>query len=165
MQDSDWDPKVLDLEQSENLEWYSNADDPPLLNPDFDVRGDYRHCIAYKVDHHDDDRTTSKAFNPTGRILVHDHDVYFDSFEELSPILTLRSQLTTASSELTCIIMFTTLTLTLTLPWLHNRSITGLDRSRMTHETMRLFILVLHGLIVTLFGKRWRLQPSLPGCL
>ena len=47
-QDADWDPKVLDLEQSENPEWYGNADDPPLLNPDFDIQGDYRaasHCL------------------------------------------------------------------------------------------------------------------------
>jgi hypothetical protein len=84
-QDANWDPKVLDHEQSENPEWYCNADDPPLLNPNFDIRGDYRHHITYKVDHHDNDRTTIKAFNPTGRILVHEHDVYFDSSEELLP--------------------------------------------------------------------------------
>jgi hypothetical protein len=37
------------------------------------------------VDHHDDDRTIFKVFNPTGRILVHKDDVYFDSSEELLP--------------------------------------------------------------------------------
>jgi hypothetical protein len=83
-QDNDWDPKVLDLEQSENPEWYSNADDPPLLNPDFDIHGDYRHRIAYKMDHHDN-MTTIMDFYPTGRILVHDQDVYFESSEELLP--------------------------------------------------------------------------------
>jgi hypothetical protein len=83
-QDADWDPKVLDLEQSEDPEWYSNADDLPLLNPDFDIHGDYRHCIAYKMDRHDD-RTTITNLNPTGRILVHDQDVYVDSSAELLP--------------------------------------------------------------------------------
>jgi hypothetical protein len=83
-QNADWDPKVLDLEQSENPEWYSNADDPPLLNPDFDIHRDYRHCIAYKMDHHDD-RTTITNSNPTGMILVHDQDMYFDSSAELLP--------------------------------------------------------------------------------
>jgi hypothetical protein len=57
---------VLDHGQSENPEWYSNADDPPLLNPDFDICGDYRHCITNKVDCHGDDRTIFKDFNPTG---------------------------------------------------------------------------------------------------
>jgi hypothetical protein len=82
-QDADWDPKVLDLEQSENPEWYGNADNPPLLNPDFDIQGDSRHHIAYKMDH--DDRTTIKDFRPTGRILVHEQDVYFASSEEILP--------------------------------------------------------------------------------
>jgi hypothetical protein len=83
-QDTDWDPKVLDLEQSENPEWYSHADDPLLLNPDFDIQGDYRHRITYKLDNHDN-RAIFKDFNPTGRNLVHDHDVYFDTSEELLP--------------------------------------------------------------------------------
>jgi hypothetical protein len=75
---------VLDLEQSENPEWYSNANDPPLLNPDFDIHGDYRHCIAYKMDCYDN-RTTIMNFNPTGMILVHDEDMHFDSYAELLP--------------------------------------------------------------------------------
>jgi hypothetical protein len=62
-QDADWVPKVLDLEQSENPEWYSNADDPPLLNPDFDIHGDYRHRIAYKVDCYED-RQLSQTLTP-----------------------------------------------------------------------------------------------------
>jgi hypothetical protein len=103
---------VLDLEQSENPEWYSNADDPPLLNPDFDIHGDYRHHIAYKMDSHDN-MTTITDFYPTGRILVHDQDVYFESSEELLPDLTSRPQLTAASSVLTYIIMFAMPSLTL----------------------------------------------------
>jgi hypothetical protein len=83
-QDADWDPKVLDFEQSGNPEWYSDADDPPLLNPDFDIQGDYRHHITYKMDSHDD-RANIEDFNPAGRILVHDQDVYFDPPEELLP--------------------------------------------------------------------------------
>jgi hypothetical protein len=83
-QDANWDPKVLDLEQSENPEWYSNADDPPLLNPDFDIHEDYRHRIAYKMDRYDD-RTTITDLNPTGRILVYDQDMYFDSSAEPLP--------------------------------------------------------------------------------
>jgi hypothetical protein len=66
-----------------NLEWYSNADDPPLLNPNFDICGNYRHHIAYKVDHHDDDRAIFDDLHPTDRILVHEHNVYFNSSEEL----------------------------------------------------------------------------------
>jgi hypothetical protein len=76
---------VLDFEQSGNPKWYSDADDPPLLNPDFDIQGDYRHRIAYKMDHHDN-RANIKDFNPTDRILVHDQgSVYFDPPEELLP--------------------------------------------------------------------------------
>jgi hypothetical protein len=75
---------VLDLEQSGNPEWYSNADNPPLLNPDFDIHGDYRHCIAYKVDHYGDS-TTIMDFNPNDMILVHDQDMYFDSSAKLLP--------------------------------------------------------------------------------
>jgi hypothetical protein len=55
-----------------------------LLNPDFDIHGDYRHHITYKMDCHDG-RTTITTFNPTGRILVYDQDVYFDSSAELLP--------------------------------------------------------------------------------
>ena len=40
-----WDPWVLDLEQSDDPDWFEHAD-APLLNLDFDAHGDYRHCIA-----------------------------------------------------------------------------------------------------------------------
>jgi hypothetical protein len=156
---------VLDLKQSENPEWYNNVDDPPLLNPDLDMRGDYRHHITYKVDHHDDDRTTFKDINPTGKVLDHEHHAFFDSSEELLPEFDIEITTDCCIYELTCIVMFTMLTMTLTIPWLHDRSITGPNKSRMTYETTRLFILILHGSTVTLFRKRSRSRPSLPGCL
>jgi hypothetical protein len=55
-----------------------------LLNPDFDIHGDYRHRITYKVDHYDDS-TTTMDFNPNELILDHDQDMYFDSPAELLP--------------------------------------------------------------------------------
>ncbi len=48
-QDADWDPKVPDHEQSENPEWYSNVDDPSLLNPNFNIHGNYRHCMCILI--------------------------------------------------------------------------------------------------------------------
>jgi hypothetical protein len=54
---------------------------------------------------------------------------------------------------------------TMTLTSLHGRSTMEPDKSRMIHETMRLFVPALHGLTVTLFGKRSRLRPSLPSSL
>jgi hypothetical protein len=44
-----------------------------LLNPDFDLCGDYRHRIVYKSD------LTSDTYTPTGWILVHENDVFFDA--------------------------------------------------------------------------------------
>jgi hypothetical protein len=43
-----WDLQVLDLEQFDDPNWFEHADDPPLLNPDFDgtAHGNYCHCIA-----------------------------------------------------------------------------------------------------------------------
>jgi hypothetical protein len=43
------------------------------LNSDFDLRGDYRHRIVYKSD------LTSDLYTPTGQILVHAEDVFFDT--------------------------------------------------------------------------------------
>jgi hypothetical protein len=104
---------VLDHEQSENLEWYSNADDPPLLNPNFAIHGNYRHHIAYKEDYHDDDRAIFECFNPTDRILVYEHDVYFDSSEELPLEFDIDTVTNCCVSyELTYTIMFIAMTLT-----------------------------------------------------
>jgi hypothetical protein len=44
-QDADWDPRVLGCEYGNDPDWFDIEDDPPLLNPDFDLRGDYRHRI------------------------------------------------------------------------------------------------------------------------
>ncbi len=112
-QDADWDPKVPDHEQSENPEWYSNVDDPSLLNPNFNIHGNYRHCIAYKGDHHDDDWAIFEGFNPTNRILVYEHDVYFDSSEELPLEFDIDTMTNCCVSyELTYTIMFIAMTLT-----------------------------------------------------
>jgi hypothetical protein len=71
--DINWDPMHMDHEQSDDPAWYEQQDDPPLLNSDFDLCGDYRHRIVYKSD------LTSDAYTPTGQILVHDNDVFFDT--------------------------------------------------------------------------------------
>ena len=75
----DWDPSVLDLEQSNNEDWFDSEHDPPLLNPDFDLHGDYRHRVISKADAsvvtlpmHDGELRLES-------ILVHEHDVYFDT--------------------------------------------------------------------------------------
>jgi hypothetical protein len=66
----------MDHEQGDDPAWYEQQDDPPLLNSDFDLCGDCRHRIVYKSD------LFSNAYTPTGRILVHDDDVFFDTQED-----------------------------------------------------------------------------------
>jgi hypothetical protein len=63
----------MDHEQGDDPAWYQQQDDPPLLNSDFDLRGDYRHRIVYKSD------LTSDVYTPTGQMLVHADDVFFDT--------------------------------------------------------------------------------------
>jgi hypothetical protein len=63
----------MDHEQGDDPAWYEQQDDPPLLNSDFDLRGDYRHHIVYKSD------LTSDVYTPTGQVLVHVDDVFFDT--------------------------------------------------------------------------------------
>jgi transposase InsO family protein len=63
----------MDHEQGDDSAWYEQQDDPPLLNPDFDLCGDYCHSIVYKSN------LSSDAYTHTGRILVHDNDVFFDT--------------------------------------------------------------------------------------
>jgi hypothetical protein len=66
----------MDHEQGDDPAWYEQQDDPPLLNSDFDLCGDYRQRIVYKSD------LSSDAYTPTGQILVHDDDVFFDTQED-----------------------------------------------------------------------------------
>jgi hypothetical protein len=61
----------MDHEQGDDPAWYEQQDDPPLLNSDFNLCGDYCHRIVYKSD------LTSNTYTPTGRILVHEDDVFF----------------------------------------------------------------------------------------
>jgi hypothetical protein len=63
----------MDHKQGDDPAWYEQQDDPPLLNPDFDLCGDYHHCIVYKSD------LTLDTYTPTGWILVHENDVFFDA--------------------------------------------------------------------------------------
>jgi hypothetical protein len=63
----------MDHEQGDDPAWYEQQDDPPLLNSDFDLCGDYRHHIVYKSN------LTPDTYTPTGRILVHENDVFFDT--------------------------------------------------------------------------------------
>jgi hypothetical protein len=49
-EDTNWDPMHMDHEQGDDPAWYEQQDDPPLLNSDFDLCGDYHHCIVYKSD-------------------------------------------------------------------------------------------------------------------
>jgi hypothetical protein len=63
----------MDHKQGDDPAWYEQQDDPPLLNSDFDLCGDYHHRIVYKSD------LTSDAYTPTGQILVHKDNVFFDT--------------------------------------------------------------------------------------
>jgi hypothetical protein len=72
-EDANWDPTHMDHEQGDDPAWYEQKDDPPLLNSDFDLCGDYCHCIVYKSD------LTCDMYTPTGQILVHENDVFFDT--------------------------------------------------------------------------------------
>jgi hypothetical protein len=72
-EDTDWDPMHLDHEQGDDPAWYEQQDDPPLLNSDFDLCGDYHHRIVYKSN------LTPNMYTPTGQILVHENDVFFDT--------------------------------------------------------------------------------------
>jgi hypothetical protein len=63
----------MDHEQGDDPAWYEQQDDPPLLNPDFDLCGDYHHRIVYKSD------LTLDMYTPNGWILVHENDVFFDT--------------------------------------------------------------------------------------
>jgi hypothetical protein len=59
-EDTNWDPTHMDHEQGDDSAWYEQQDDPPLLNSDFDLCGDYRHRIVYKFN------LSSDAYTPTG---------------------------------------------------------------------------------------------------
>jgi hypothetical protein len=61
-EDANWDPThtCMDHEQGDDPAWYEQQDDPPLLNSDFDLCGDYRHRIVYKSD------LTFETYTPTG---------------------------------------------------------------------------------------------------
>jgi hypothetical protein len=73
-EDTNWDPMHMDHEQGDDpAAWYEQQDDPPLLNSNFDLCGDYRHRIFYKSD------LTSNAYTPACRILVHGDNVFFDT--------------------------------------------------------------------------------------
>jgi hypothetical protein len=63
----------MDHEQGDDPAWYEQQDDPPLLNSNFDLCGDYRHRIVCKSD------LTSNTYTPTGQILVHEDNVFFDT--------------------------------------------------------------------------------------
>jgi hypothetical protein len=72
-EDTNWDPMHMDHEQGDDPAWYEQQDDLPLLNSDFDLCGDYRHRIV------DKSVLTSDTYTPTGQILVHEDDVFFDT--------------------------------------------------------------------------------------
>ncbi len=58
-EDANWDPTHLDHKQGDDPAWYEQQDDPPLLNSDFNLCGDYHHRIVYKSD------LTSDMYTPT----------------------------------------------------------------------------------------------------
>jgi hypothetical protein len=59
-EDTNWDPTHLDHEQGDDPAWYEQQNDPPLLNSDFNLGGDYCHRILYKS------VLTSNMYTPTG---------------------------------------------------------------------------------------------------
>jgi hypothetical protein len=72
-EDANSDPMHMDHKQGDDPAWYEQQDDPPLLNSNFNLCGDYRHHIVYKSN------LASKTYTPTGWILVHEDDVFFDT--------------------------------------------------------------------------------------
>jgi hypothetical protein len=64
----------MDHEQGDDPAWYEQQDDPPLLNSNFDLCGDYHHRIVYKSD-----LTSDMYTAPTGQILVDEDNVFFDT--------------------------------------------------------------------------------------
>jgi hypothetical protein len=71
--DTNWDPTHMDHEQGDDPARYEQQDDPPLLNSDFDLCVDYHYHIVYTSD------LTSDMYLPTGRILVHEDNVFFNT--------------------------------------------------------------------------------------
>jgi hypothetical protein len=63
----------MDHEKGDDPAWYEQQDDPPLLNPDFDLCGDYHHRVVYRSD------LILDTYTPTGPILVHENNVFFDA--------------------------------------------------------------------------------------
>jgi hypothetical protein len=63
----------MDHKQGDDPAWYEQQDDPPLLNSDFNLCGDYHHRIVYKSN------LTPDTYTPTGQILVHEDNVFFDT--------------------------------------------------------------------------------------
>jgi hypothetical protein len=59
-EDANWDPTRMDHEQGDDPAWYEQQDDPPLLNANFDLCGDYHHRIVYKSN------LTPDTYTPTG---------------------------------------------------------------------------------------------------
>jgi hypothetical protein len=57
----------MDHEQGDDPAWYEQQDDSPLLNPDFNLCGDYQSDL------------TLDTYTPTGWILIHENDVFFDA--------------------------------------------------------------------------------------
>lgn len=90
-QEEDWDPSVLDLEQSDDPEWYSQSSDPLLLNPSFDIEGNYHHRVAYKSDVSATNQGHGEI--PLRSILIHEQDIYFDAEESLQPLDDIESAL------------------------------------------------------------------------
>jgi hypothetical protein len=84
-EDANWDPTHMDHEQGDDPAWYEQQDDPPLLNSDFDLCGDYCHCIVYKsnltfVDAHSNEHDDTVRIQTLTQILIQvtmDHARYW----------------------------------------------------------------------------------------
>jgi hypothetical protein len=167
-EDTNWDPMHMDHEQGEDPAWYEQQDDPPLLNSDFDLCGDYRHRIVYKSD------LTSDTYTPTGRILVHEDNLFFDtpgdeafvdahSNEHDDTDLDIERRLPTiVSSGLMLIVMSAVRIQTLT--WILIQVTMDHARYRRHHVIMMPFVLVSPGFQPTSSRKLSTSPPNTHGC-
>jgi hypothetical protein len=164
-EDANWDPTHMDHEQGDNPAWYEQQDDPPLLNSDFDLCGDYHHRIVYKSD------LTSDTYTPTGRILVHENDVFFDTPGDLLMLtptstmtltLILRRLPTIVSSGLMLIAM-SAVRMQILMQILVQVT---MDHARYQrhHVIMMPFVLVSPGFQPTSSRRLSRSPPSMQGC-
>jgi hypothetical protein len=160
--DANWDPTHMDHKQGDDPAWYEQQDDPPLLNSDFDLCGDYHQCIVYKYN------LTPNMYTLTGQILVHENDVFFDTpgdeaFVDAHSNKHDDTEVDIEASGLMLIIMSAVRIQTLT--WILIQVTMDHARYQRHHVITMPFALVLPGFQQTSSRRLSRSPPIMQGCL